>query len=362
MNTFFKICASAALAAGLVSCGGHKTEETRPDEKKILDSLAQHVPTEPVTFEDMSETIKLNGKIQPNEAAQAKVYALVSGRISNANTELGDYVTKGKQLASLQSTEVAGISNDLSVAKSNVELARKNLQSAEDLYKGGLATEKDYITAKLEYNKAQSELSKSSQVARITGGSGQSSYVLTAPISGYVIEKNITNNSEVRADNSNSLFTIADLSTVWVIANVYETDIPSIHLGDSVSVYTLSDPNRKYFGKIDKVYDVLDTENRTMKVRISMPNKDNSLKPEMFARIYVKGKSSGQKALAVPTGAIVLDDSKNYVVVKGSNNQLSVKPIQIIRRLGAKTFVTGVEEGDKVVTDSQVFLFEALSD
>ena len=133
-----------------------------------------------------------------------------------------------------------------------------------------------------------------------------------------------------------------------------------IHIGDNVIVNTLSAPEKNYQGRIDKIYDVLDPASRTMKVRISMSNPHNELKPEMFATINVKGKSEGSM-LSIPSKAVVLDDSKQYVVVKKDKQQLNIKPIQVVQRIGDKSFVTGLNEGEQVVINSQVFLYEALN-
>ncbi len=341
-----------------VSCEQHKAIVEK-DDKAVPDSIVNATETAPVEMDDIAESVKLNGKIIPNESKQAKVYALVSGKIKLLSVELGDFVKQGQTMAILQSTEVAGVANDLSLAQSNVDITKKNLESTEELYKSNLATEKDLTSAKLEFNKASSELNRATQVSSITGGNN-ATYVLKAPISGNVIEKTITNNSEVRQDNSASLFTVADLSTVWVIASVYESDINKIHIGDNVIVNTLSTPDKNYPGKIDKIYDVLDPASRTMKVRISMNNPHNELKPEMFAVINVKGKSEG-RMLSIPSKAVVLDDSKQYVVVKKDKQQLIIKPVQVTKRIGDKSFVTGLNEGDQVVTNSQVFLYEALN-
>ena len=357
MNPFTKHLSLLVIIAIISSCSGHDVTATKEDNA-IPDSVVSKTETAPVVMDDISESVKLNGKIIPNETKQTKVYALVSGKVKSLSVELGDYVKEGQTLAILQSTEVAGVANDLSLAQSNVDITKKNLESAEQLYKSNLATEKDLTTARLEFNKASSELNKANQVSSITGGNN-ATYLLKAPISGNVIEKNITNNSQVRQDNSASLFTVADLSTVWVIASVYESDINKIHVGDNVIVNTLSAPDKNYQGRIDKIYDVLDPASRTMKVRISMGNPHNELKPEMFTTINVKGKSEGSM-LSIPSKAVVLDDSKQYVIIK-KDKLLSIKAIRIIKRIGDKSFITGLNEGDLVITNSQVFLYEALN-
>lgn len=348
------------VARVLSSCSSNNSEAATPDNyAAVSDSIMRTLQTAPAEEENEAEVIKLNGKIQPNEALQAKVYALVSGKIKSVNVELGDHVRKGQQLAVIQSTEVAGFSNELSLAESDVALTKKSLETTKDLYDGKLATEQDFINAKVAYNKALSELNRARQVSAITGGKS-SAYILTAPLSGYIIEKNITNNSEVRSDNNTDLFAIADLSNVWVIANVYEADMNNISPGEEVKVNTLADPQKDYTGKIDKIYNVLDPSTRTMKVRISMNNPNGELKPEMFATVTVSGKPSANKILTIPSQAIVLDNSKNYVVVK-DGNKLQTKEIEIIKRVDPKAFVTGINAGEQVVTNSQVFLYQALN-
>lgn len=348
---------SSACAVLLFSCGNQQVEPVQ-NEGAISDSIIKNIQTSPAISESEGNVIKLNGKIEANEAKLVKVFALVSGKIQSLRVELGDYVHKGQVLAVLKSTEVAGSSNDLSLAEANVAMAKKSLQTTKDLYEGKLATEQDYINAKISYNKAMSELNRARQVVSITGGNS-STYTITAPLSGYVIEKNITNNSAVRSDNSTDLFAIADLSSVWIMANVYEADMSSIHLGDPVIVNTLADPDKDYQGKIDKIYNVLDPATRTMKVRISMNNPGNELKPEMFATVKVNGKPSG-KTLAIPSQAIVMDNSKNYVVIK-NGNKLEVREIDLIKRVNDKAYISGLSIGDQVVTNSQVFLYQALN-
>lgn len=340
-----------------LSCGNHQVEPVK-DEGVISDSIIKNIQTVPAMPENEGDVIKLNGKIEPNEAKLVKVYALVSGKTQSVRVELGDFVHKGQVLAVLKSTEVAGSSNDLSLAESNVAMAKKSLETTKDLYEGKLATEQDYINAKISYNKAASELNRARQVASITGGNS-STYTVVAPLSGYIIEKNITNNSAVRSDNSNDLFAIADLSSVWIMANVYEADMSNIHLGDPVSVNTLSEPDKDYVGKIDKIYNVLDPSTRTMKVRISMDNPRNELKPEMFATVKVNGKPSG-KTLAIPSQAIVMDNSNNYVVVK-NGNKLEVREINLIKRTNDRAYISGLSAGDQVVINNQVFLYQALN-
>lgn len=350
--------AMALLVACFFAACGNKPSEVPQSAERLPDSLIKNVQTIPVKLEDENGIIKLNGKVQANEARQAKVFALVSGKVQSLKVELGDFVQKGQVLAVLNSIEAAGIANDLANAEANVTLAEKTLATTKSLYEGNLATEQDYLGAKVNYNKSLADLQKAKQVAAISGGN-QSQYLIKAPISGYVIEKNITNNSAIRPDNNADLFVIADLSEVWIMANVYEADMNNVHLGDEVMVSTLANPEKSYRGKIDKVYNMLDASTRTMKVRISMKNANHEFKPEMFAKVKVDRKVT-HKALVIPAQAMVMDNGKNYVVVK-KNGKLAVQPVEVRSRFEEKAYITGLDVGDAVVCSAQLLLYQALT-
>lgn len=357
MKYINSIVATALLLLLLNAC--HKpAEETAKEEELIPAEVMKNLETAFVDSEEIGNVVRLNGKIAPDDAKTAKVYALVSGRVMNLPVQLGDYVKKGDVLAVLKSAEVAGIGNDLATAESNVEMTRKAMETTKDLFDGKLVAEQDYINAKVAYNKALAELNRAKQVAAITGGDN-ATYVITSPVNGLVIEKNISPNSEVRADNSINLFTVADLNTVWIMANVYETDLNKVHEGDSVTVNTLVEPDRNYTGCIDKIYNVLDPTNRTMKVRVTLPNTANELKPEMFVTVLVKGKP-GSRRLSIPARALVMDNTKNYVVLR-RQGKLQIQEVTLLNRIDTRAYVDGLKVGDEVVTNSQVFIYQALS-
>ena len=123
------------------------------------------------------------------------------------------------------------------------------------------------------------------------------------------------------ADMSDNLFTISDLKNVWIWANVFEADISRVSEGEDVQVTTLAFPDKVYNGKIDKISQVLDPENKAMKIRITLNNADLSLKPEMFAKVTVNTKAS-QQAMCIPFSSIITDDGKNYIVSYYSKDSL----------------------------------------
>lgn len=345
------------LISMLSACG--QIQQIDNPQAILNDSILLSLPKEKAILEEICREIKLNGRIVPDEAKQASVYALVSGRIGEVNVELGDYVKKGQTLAVLKSAEVASVSNEVILAKSNVEIAHKNRDAYKELFESDLIAEREYITACAEYQKALSELQKAENVASITGGEN-SMYVLKSPLNGYIIAKNITNNSEVRDDMAEPLFSIADLSVVWILADVFEIDINQISLGQQVKASTLSNPDKIYEGKIDKIYNVLDPETRSMKVRAALTNTNNELMPGMYVSVNVDVKKN-QTAVAIPVAALILENSEKYVIIDHPDSQPETRPVKEVYRTGNKCYVEGVNDGEIVITGSQVFLFQALN-
>jgi cobalt-zinc-cadmium efflux system membrane fusion protein len=166
---------------------------------------------------------------------------------------------------------------------------------------------------------------------------------------------------QIRPDNSTNLFTISDLKRVWVLANVYESDIAGIREGEQVSVSTLSYPDKVFTGSIDKIYNVLDPDNKTMKVRIQLDNSGNLLKPEMFANVIVKQIRDGSM-LAVPSESVVFDRNKYWVVVYGGQCNVQTRLIDIAKTTSAYTYIlSGVKAGEKVLTRKQLFIYYAMN-
>ena len=335
-----------------------KENSTSSGVQTLSDSLVASLETAPVTLSKMVNEIKLNGHVTTNENLEAHVYALVSGKITNVYVENGDFVKKGQPLATIQSIETVDVTNQVLQSENHVEIARKNLQWQKELFAEQMATMQEVTQAEMDYKMALSDLSRNRQLANITGGS-KGIHTLKAPMTGYIIQKSITNASEVRSDNSDILFTVADLSEVSIIANVFESDIQKIHPGNPVQIKTISGDEKIYSGKIDKIYQVLDNETRTMKVRINLKNPGNELKPGMFASVLVMEEQK-EAMFSVPSKSIIIHNSKHYLVLKNGNS-LATREVSIIKRINGTTFIKNVTEGEQVVVQNPVFLFDALN-
>jgi cobalt-zinc-cadmium efflux system membrane fusion protein len=198
-------------------------------------------------------------------------------------------------------------------------------------------------------------------VLKLNGGSTEGDYRIKAPISGFVVEKLVNNNSTIRSDNNSSLFTISDLKNVWVWANVYESNISAIRVGDNVDVTTLSYPGKIFKGKVDKVMNVLDPTNKVMKVRVVLDNSDYALKPQMFASVTVTNPENKQ-SICISSHALIFDHSQYYVLVYHGNNDVRITPVKVISAIGDKTYIAeGVQEGDRVIASQTLLIYDALN-
>jgi cobalt-zinc-cadmium efflux system membrane fusion protein len=327
----------------------------------LSDSLLKTINIDTVQTCQLVNSVSLTGQVDFNQDNEVNIFPLVSGNVQDVKVELGDYVNAGQVLAIVQSSEMAGYSNNLASARATLSVAKKNLDAQQELFKSGLASQLDVTAAQSNYDQAMSQLEMTQRVLKINGDNTSGNYIIKAPISGFVVQKNITNSMSIRADNSSAVFAISDLKNVWVWANVYESNINNIHLGDDVQVTTLSYPGRIFNGKVDKVLNVLDPTSKVMKVRIALPNADYALKPEMYASVLVTNKEDKQ-ALCISSNALIFDHSQYYILKYNNQSDVKITPVQIINTVGDRTFITsGVQPGDKIIASQALLIYNALN-
>ncbi len=344
----------------LPSCSGNKTEK-KEDVVEISDSLIKSMTVGIAHTTQVRNELKLTGKIIADQNKQIQVYPFVGGVVKSVSVELGDYVEKDQVLAVIRSADVADFEKQFVEAKSDYESAKKSKQVAEDMYASKLMSERDYLQAKQDFNKAEANLTKTQELQKIYSVSNSSDYVVKAPIAGFIIEKNINKDMQIRADNSQAMFTVSQLTDVWVLANVYETDIDKVKEKDTVFVTTIAYPDKIYKATIDKVYNVLDPQTRVMKIRVKLDNPDYLLKPEMYANVVVN-YAEHESMITIASSAVVFDNSNNYVLVYGGGKNFTVKKIDLYKTIGAKAYIrSGLLEGDRIVTFNQLLIYNALT-
>jgi len=339
----------------------HKAEEPKDEKFQVTEKLLQSLNIDTVKEASALSEISLTGIIAADENKMVKIYPMVSGIAHNIKIQLGDVVNKGQTLAVLKSAEMAGYTKDFISAQADLRSAKRAFESTNDLYKSGLASQKDFEQAQSDYQKAEAEIKRAGDVVNINKSNNEG-YVVKSPLTGFVIEKNLTDNQQVRADNSTNLFTIADLSDVFVLINIYESDIASVQVGDQVKITTLSYPDKVFTGKIDKIYDVLDPDNKVVKARVKIENPGNKLKPEMFANVIIKAKS-GENLPEINTRGLIFDNDKDYVVVLDGKAKVHIQQVEVAKRVEDRAYIkAGLKPGDRIVASRQLYLFESLKD
>jgi membrane fusion protein, heavy metal efflux system len=346
----------------LASCHQQPRDDDQPEQFSLTDTMMQSTRFGPATTQVVKNELRLYGKVAADNSKLSQVFPIVGGSVQKVNVELGDYVKQGSILASIRSGEVAGYERERLDAVSDVANAEKNLQVANDLFAGKLNSEKDVLAAKTDLAKSKADLQRINELYGIYNMKPGAMYNVTAPISGFVIEKNITQNVLLNSNNVNNLFTIAQIDDVWILANVNESDIGLIRQGMDAEVRTMSYPDRVFHGKVDRIFNILDPETKSMKVRIKIANKDLALKPEMSTTVMLDFDEN-KKLIAIPSDAIVFDKSKNWVMVYHDRKKIETRLVDIYRQIGDTTYVSnGLREGENVITKNQLLIYDQLND
>lgn len=328
----------------------------------LSDTMLAHTTFAKADVQAVTGGLKLYGKITADNSRQAQVFPVVGGSVASVSAELGDHVTQGQVLAVIRSSEIAEYEKQRLDAQNDVAIAEKNLQVAHDMFAGKLTSEKDLLIAEKELQKAKASLQRINEVYRIYSIGKGATYNVVAPISGFIIDRNITQNMQLRSDKGESMFSIAQIDEVWVMANVNESDISRISQGMEAEIRTISYPDKIFHGKVDRIFNVLDDNTKSMKVRITIPNPDLLLKPEMSATVSLKMRED-KNLVAVPSSAVIFDKSRNWVMVYKGRDNIETRQVEIYSQYGDTTYIRhGLEKDETVVSGNQMLIYDALND
>lgn len=347
------------------SCTQHSenNNEKKQNAFCLTDSMQALIQIDSVRKGILENELKLAGKIQAIPSKNIKIYPLISGIVNNLYVELGDYVREGQPLAEIISSDVAEFEKELSNAQADLQIAKKNLNVAKDMFESKLISEKEYITAQKEVEKAEAELKRLKAIFSIYHINEAGTYTLKSPISGYIITKNISQGMQIRADNTEEMMTIADINKLWAVANVYESDIGKVKLGEKAIVETIAFNDTVFEGKVDKIFEMLDPNTRTMKIAIELNNSHLLLKPEMYARVKLDFNENNQM-LYVTANAVVFDGGKNYILKYNDKCNIEVIAIDIFRKIGNKVYIQSdkLKPNDRIITKNNLLVFDAIMD
>lgn len=301
-----------------------ETQEHDEGQENLIKLSAEEarvagIRVEKISMQSAPQRIIVTATIQANQDKLANVAPLVSGRITAVTAKLGDGVKRGRTLATVNSVEVGEARSAFATAQSGLALAQANFERAQRLFKEQIVAQKDYLKARAELQQAQAGARASRErlaVYGLSGGStrGASLVPVVAPISGTVIEKDAVIGELSGPDKS--LFTIADLSTVWIEASLSERDLGKIAPGAAAGVIVTAYPNETFHGRITYLSSTVDADTRTVKARIEVPNPAARLKPNMFASAAIETAASRTvTSMRVPNDAVVLLQGQPTVFV-----------------------------------------------
>lgn len=359
-NTVLLVAVMTALL--MLSCSKNNGSNNNVQITYLTDSLRKVVTVETVRDHAFADELVLNGHVDCDPNNVAHVFPMFGGTVISMSATVGDYVRKGQVLAVVRSGEVADYAKQMNDADLQILTAKREKSAVRDMYQGGMASDRDLLQADKTLKNAQAERQRLREIYDINHITGHSTYVIKAPISGFITEANINPDMQIRPDQDEQLFTIAGLDNVWIIADIYENDISKVKTGASATVSTLAYGDDKlFYGVVDKVYPVLDAESKTEQLKINMSNRGYLLKPGMFATVNVSVPAGRGMYPAVPAEAVVFDDDKDYVVVVDSNNVLSYREVKLLKETSTLDYVaSGLQVGDRIIVHNALLVYNSL--
>jgi membrane fusion protein, heavy metal efflux system len=304
---------------------------------------------------DAASQLVVTGAVSPDIARTVPVISLASGRVVDVRARLGDVVQKGQLLLRVRSDDVSAGFSDYRRAVADELLARKQLDRAKDLYAHGAIPEASLESAQNGEDDAKVSLETAAEHLRLLGNDPDhpSGVVdITAPVSGVITDQQVTTAGGVQGLSSPNPFTISDLSYVWVVCDVYENDLPSVHPGEIADIRLNAYPGQVLKGTISNIGAILDANIRTAKVRIEVRN-PGFMRPGMFATATFVGLKK-EAHMAVPASAILHLHDRDWVYVPSENGKFRRFEVVSGETLPnqMQVILSGMQPGQKVVTNA----------
>jgi cobalt-zinc-cadmium efflux system membrane fusion protein len=302
--------------------------------------------------------LNVTGVVTPDVSRTVPVISLASGRVAEIHARLGDTVTQGQLLLRVLSADISGAFSDYRKAAADETLAKAQLDRANLLYSKGAIAQKDVEVAQDTWNKAVVDVETAVERLKVLGADlkNPSSLVdIHAPVSGVITEQNVTAAAGVKTlDNSPNLFTIADLSHVWVLCDVYENDLSSIRLGEFAEIRLNAYPGRVFQGRISNIGTVLDPNIRTAKVRLELQN-PGLMRVGMFVTATFQGQSKELHA-AVPADSVLHLHDRDWVYVPAGESKFRRVEVTagIMLPDHRQEILSGIHPGQQVVSNALV--------
>lgn len=339
--------------------GGHEGHDDHGEPgivKMPVEMQKQNgVVVAPAKKQQLAGSISATGKVEANADRIAHVSPRISGKIISVRASLGDSVAAGQTLVTLDSVELGEALSRYHQSRTKFSLAQSNMERIKTLVEKKIAARKDILQAETDYKNAQTELHTDKERlvmygVAVTGikndSHGKPLLPVRSPISGIITEKHAIVGE--LSDPSKSLYTVADLSSVWVLIDINEKDLAKVHRGQAAIVTVGAFPDLKLKGRITYIADLVDESTRTVKARIEVANPGRKLKPEMFATVELAQAADAAPVLSVPEDALQDLDGKKVVFVAENETEFIARQVQPGRIAGGMIeIVSGLKEGER---------------
>jgi membrane fusion protein, heavy metal efflux system len=358
------VSAPSASSAGPAGISASPDSAAKADTVEVDPNMMANIRIEQVREQTLHRQLTATGKVQFNEDHMARVLAPLPGQVVDLQVRVGDTVRKDQVLFSIKSREVAVLVTEYLESQRDLDLAEKTHTMTKDLFEHQAASRIAFQQAASDLEKAQSHVARAEEALHVLGldpkeidktGGLRSLIPVLAPQSGNVIERTLTPGQFVQAD-STALLTVADVATVWVLLDVFESDIHLVHPGDKVQVTATAYPDRPFNATVDRISDKVDPETRTLKVRLLVSNPGLLLKSEMFvaASLELSERTTG---VTVPAKALLSEDDRSYIFVATGERRFERRLVSAIPDGSGRMRVTsGIRTGDRIVTDGALLL------
>ena len=361
--------------------GGHDDEKGHKDEKEGHEGHDEHgeegrvkmtaelqkengVVVAPAKRQRLGGVISATGKVEANADRIAHVSPRISGKIVSVRASLGDSVSAGQALATLDSVELGEALNRYRQSKTKLALAQSNMERIKNLVQKKIAARKDILQAETDYQMTLTELHTDEERLTLYGlspadldkpNNKRQLLPVRSPIGGIITEKHAIVGE--LSDPSKSLYTVADLSSVWVLVDIHEKDLAKVRKGQAAIVTVGAFPDLKLKGRITYIADLVDEATRTVKARIAVANPGRKLKPEMFATVELALQADTPPVLVVPEDALQEIEGKKVLFVTESGTEFEARQVEAGRAAGGMVeIVSGLKEGERYAVKGSFML------
>jgi len=347
--------------------GDPASQEAPPAAKVIVTEDAslftvdhpEQFPLATADARSSASELVVTGAVAPDVSRSVPVVSLASGRVMAIKARLGDTVEKGQLLLTVRSDDVAGGFSDYRKAVADEVLARAQLERAKDLYEHGAIALNDFQVAQDTEDKAKVDVETTAEHLRLIGNDPDKPAHMVdifAPISGVITDQQITNAAAVQAFNTPALFTISDISSVWVVCDVYENDLANVHTGDTANITLNAYPDYKMKGRVSNIGAILDPSIRTAKVRIEVHN-PGMIRLGMFARATFRAQKEEVHTI-VPAAAVLHMHDRDFVFVPMPEKKFRrlevVSGDLLAENKALQEIKSGLKPGQQVVSNALV--------